>query len=72
MRIVRWLLLFAVAGLWGPALRAQDETVARPGETAAQDEKALLDYIETRFSGGGAAGDREDEKVLLNRFQVAF
>jgi phosphate-selective porin OprO/OprP len=34
--------------------------------------KLMLDYIETRFKGGAAAGDREDEKVLLNRFQIAF
>ena len=33
----------------------------------------MLDYIETRFQGGAAAGaDREDERVILNRFQVAF
>jgi phosphate-selective porin OprO/OprP len=33
----------------------------------------MLDYIETRFEGGAAAGaDREDERVILNRFQVAF
>jgi len=33
----------------------------------------MLDYIETRFQGGAAGGaDREDERVILNRFQVAF
>lgn len=33
----------------------------------------MLDYIETRFQGGAAAGaDRENERVILNRFQVAF
>jgi phosphate-selective porin OprO/OprP len=34
--------------------------------------KLMLDYIQTRFKGGDVAGDREDEKVLLNRFQIAF
>jgi phosphate-selective porin OprO/OprP len=33
----------------------------------------MLDYVETRFEGGAAAGaDRENERVILNRFQVAF
>jgi phosphate-selective porin OprO/OprP len=33
----------------------------------------MLDYIETQFQGGAAAGaDRENERVILNRFQVAF
>jgi hypothetical protein len=32
----------------------------------------MLDYEETRFEGGSATGDREKEKVLFNRFQVAF
>jgi phosphate-selective porin OprO/OprP len=33
----------------------------------------MLDYIETRFDGGAAAGaDRETERVILSRFQVAF
>jgi phosphate-selective porin OprO/OprP len=36
--------------------------------------KAALDYVETSFVGGGGAPgvDREDEKVLLSRFQVSF
>ncbi|HKQ97028.1 MAG TPA: porin, partial [Candidatus Polarisedimenticolia bacterium] len=35
--------------------------------------RIMLDYIETRFDGGAAAGaDRPDEQVLLNRFQVAW
>jgi phosphate-selective porin OprO and OprP len=32
----------------------------------------MLDYEQTTFEGGAAAGDREDEKVLLNRIQIAF
>jgi hypothetical protein len=32
----------------------------------------MLDYIETRFAGGGAGADREDERVILNRLQVGF
>lgn len=34
--------------------------------------KLALDYARTRFVGGGAAGDREDEKVLFHRLQIAF
>lgn len=35
--------------------------------------KLALDYARTRFKGGAAAGaDREDEKVLLHRIQIAF
>ena len=34
--------------------------------------RLMLDYIDTRFNGGDAAGDREDEKVLINRLQIAF
>ena len=32
----------------------------------------MLDYDWIRFEGGGAGGDRPDEKVFLTRFQVAF
>ena len=39
---------------------------------ASRNVKLMLDYIQTRFSGGDAAGDREDEKVLLDRFQISF
>jgi phosphate-selective porin OprO/OprP len=31
-----------------------------------------LDYERTQFEGGAATGDREDESVLLSRFQIAF
>ncbi len=31
-----------------------------------------VDYDQTRFSGGAAAGDRPAEKVLISRFQFAF
>ena len=31
-----------------------------------------LNYGLTRFEGGAATGDREDEKTLVTRFQVAF
>jgi phosphate-selective porin OprO/OprP len=35
--------------------------------------KTQLDYINTSFEGGAAGGqDREDEKTILARFQVAF
>jgi phosphate-selective porin OprO/OprP len=35
--------------------------------------KVLLNYFQTEFEGGGAGGaDREDEKVLLGRFQVSY
>ncbi|HKH47478.1 MAG TPA: porin [Thermoanaerobaculia bacterium] len=34
--------------------------------------KLMLDYERTEFEGGAAAGDREDENVLLSRFQIAF
>jgi len=38
----------------------------------SRNVKWMLDYIRTRFKDGDAAGDREDEKVILNRFQIAF
>jgi phosphate-selective porin OprO/OprP len=39
----------------------------------SRNAKLMLDYIETRFAGGGPGGlDREDERVILNRFQVSF
>ena len=31
-----------------------------------------VDYDQTRFSGGAAAGDRPAEKILISRFQFAF
>lgn len=35
--------------------------------------KLAIDYNRTRFTGGAVAGaDREDEKVLLQRLQIAF
>lgn len=39
----------------------------------SRNAKLMLDYIETRFAGGAVNGlDREDERVILNRFQVSF
>jgi len=38
----------------------------------SRNAKLMLDYIETRFAGGAIDGDREDERVILNRFQVSF
>ncbi|WP_051278514.1 OprO/OprP family phosphate-selective porin [Solimonas flava] len=34
--------------------------------------KVALSYAQTGFDGGAASGDREDEKLLLTRFQIAF
>ena len=34
--------------------------------------KIAVNYGQTSFEGGGATGNREDEKALLTRFQVAF
>ncbi len=34
--------------------------------------RIYLDYERTEFEGGAASGDREDESVLLSRFQIAF
>lgn len=59
---------------------------ANPGSSAqAADEWGLglnwylnrnlrvyLDYERTEFEGGASSGDREDENVLLSRFQIAF
>jgi phosphate-selective porin OprO/OprP len=39
----------------------------------SRNARLMLDYIETRFEGGAAAGgDREDERVFLNRLQISF
>jgi phosphate-selective porin OprO/OprP len=34
--------------------------------------RLLFDYEATRFKGGAATGDREDEKIFFSRFQIAF
>lgn len=34
--------------------------------------KVMLDYEATKFDGGAAIGDREDENILFSRFQIAF
>lgn len=34
--------------------------------------RLLFDYEVTRFQGGAATGDREDEKIFFSRFQIAF
>ena len=35
--------------------------------------KVVLDYEQTKFDGGAASGaDREDERVILSRFQIAY
>ena len=34
--------------------------------------RLLVDYETTRFEGGAATGDREDEKIVFSRFQIAF
>jgi phosphate-selective porin OprO/OprP len=31
-----------------------------------------LDYEDTRFTGGSAGGNRSQERVLLDRFQIVF
>ncbi len=38
----------------------------------SRNVRLMFDYIQTRFRGGDAAGDRQDEKVILNRLQIAF
>ncbi len=38
----------------------------------SRNVKWMIDYIRTVFKGGDASGDREDEKVILDRFQIAF
>jgi phosphate-selective porin OprO/OprP len=38
----------------------------------SRNARFMLDYIETRFAGGAAGADREDERVILNRLQIAF
>jgi phosphate-selective porin OprO/OprP len=34
--------------------------------------RLLFDYEVTKFEGGAATGDREDEKIFFSRFQIAF
>jgi phosphate-selective porin OprO/OprP len=34
--------------------------------------KIVLDYEQTKFDGGAAGADREDERVILSRFQIAY
>ena len=34
--------------------------------------KLVLNYEDTKFNGGAASENRENEKVVLSRFQIAF
>lgn len=34
--------------------------------------KYVLNHEQTSFDGGSAKGDREDEKVIPSRLQIAF
>jgi phosphate-selective porin OprO/OprP len=34
--------------------------------------RLMFDYETTKFEGGAATGDREDEKIFFSRFQIAF
>ena len=34
--------------------------------------KLMFDYETTRFEGGAATGDREDEDIFFSRFQISF
>lgn len=34
--------------------------------------KLVVNYLDTQFDGGAATGDREDEKAVFSRLQVAF
>jgi phosphate-selective porin OprO/OprP len=34
--------------------------------------KILLNYEQTSFTGGGDSGNRPDERVIINRFQIAY
>lgn len=38
----------------------------------SKNARVLLDYEVTSFEGGRATGDREDEKILFSRLQIAF
>jgi phosphate-selective porin OprO/OprP len=39
----------------------------------SSNAKLMLDYLQTEFDGGAAAGaDRRDEKAILGRFQVTY
>lgn len=37
-----------------------------------KNARVVLDYEVTSFEGGRATGDREDEKILFSRLQIAF
>jgi len=39
---------------------------------ASRNARLMLTYEVTKFDGGAASGDRQDEKVLLSRFQISF
>jgi len=66
---------FAASAFANPAVsaRAAREWGAGVNWYLNRNVKLALDYARTRFTGGGASGaDREDEKVLLQRLQIAF
>ncbi|PYS97126.1 MAG: porin [Acidobacteria bacterium] len=79
------LELVARAGRWSiddkafpvfadPAASARRATERGAGVNwyLTRNVRLMLDYVETRFEGGDVAGDREDEKVLLDRLQISF
>lgn len=37
-----------------------------------KNAKFMINYEQTSFDGGAASGDREDEEVILSRFQIAY
>jgi len=57
-----------------PALSASKASTAEIGVNwyLNQNLKWVLNYGVTRFDGGVAAGDRDDEKFLLTRFALGF
>ncbi len=57
-----------------PAVSASKATSAEIGINwyLNQNLKWELDYGITRFDGGTATGDRDDEKFILTRFQLGF
>ena len=62
-----------------PALR-QPRQLARSAKAWAvglnwylnRNLRLMFDYEHTKFEGGAATGDREDEKIFFSRFQIAF
>ncbi len=54
------------------AIRSEKSVAAGLNWYLNRNVRLLFDYERTKYDGGFATGDREDEKIFFSRFQVQF